>query len=282
MPARRPRSTSCGCTPASCSRSTRSSAASSRAASPSTRRPCARRGTRPSSAVLAEATLRARAELDADRRPAGRHSEHLGFMLAELQFLQRAYPGSDMVSAAPAPTRLAIGERPRPKRGEELRARAWAAAASVVDPELPVLTIDDLGILRDVAIADDGTVEVAITPTYSGCPAMDGHRARGRVRARARRHRRCAGADGALAGLDHRLDVRRTAARKLQGLRHRAAGRRRRRGARCSASRRVACPHCGSADTEQARRVRLDRLQGAVAMHELPRAVRPFQVHLIR
>jgi ring-1,2-phenylacetyl-CoA epoxidase subunit PaaD len=49
--------------------------------------------------------------------------------------------------------------------------RARAAAASVTDPELPPLTIDDLGILRHVCI-DNGTVEVSITPTYSGCPAM--------------------------------------------------------------------------------------------------------------
>lgn len=52
-----------------------------------------------------------------------------------------------------------------------LRERAWAAAAAVTDPELPVLTIADLGVLREVTEAD-GAVEVAITPTYSGCPAM--------------------------------------------------------------------------------------------------------------
>ena len=39
-------------------------------------------------------------------------------------------------------------------------------------PEIPVLTIADLGVLRDVAV-NDGRVEVAITPTYSGCPAMN-------------------------------------------------------------------------------------------------------------
>ena len=52
-----------------------------------------------------------------------------------------------------------------------LRERAWAAAAGVVDPEIPVLTIEDLGILREVLVDGDG-VEVRITPTYSGCPAM--------------------------------------------------------------------------------------------------------------
>jgi ring-1,2-phenylacetyl-CoA epoxidase subunit PaaD len=54
----------------------------------------------------------------------------------------------------------------------DLRQRAWDVAAQVVDPEIPVLTIADLGVLRDVAV-NDGCVEVAITPTYSGCPAMD-------------------------------------------------------------------------------------------------------------
>ena len=54
----------------------------------------------------------------------------------------------------------------------DLQQRAWDAAASVVDPEIPVLTIADLGVLRHVAVAGD-RVEVAITPTYSGCPAMN-------------------------------------------------------------------------------------------------------------
>jgi ring-1,2-phenylacetyl-CoA epoxidase subunit PaaD len=54
----------------------------------------------------------------------------------------------------------------------ELRQRSWNAAAQVVDPEIPVLTIADLGVLRDVVVSD-GHVEVSITPTYSGCPAMN-------------------------------------------------------------------------------------------------------------
>ena len=45
------------------------------------------------------------------------------------------------------------------------------AAGAVPDPEIPVLTLDDLGIVRDVRLAADGTVEVEITPTYTGCPA---------------------------------------------------------------------------------------------------------------
>jgi ring-1,2-phenylacetyl-CoA epoxidase subunit PaaD len=51
-------------------------------------------------------------------------------------------------------------------------ALAWSTAAAVMDPEVPVLTIDDLGILREVTVTDDG-VDVVVTPTYSGCPAMD-------------------------------------------------------------------------------------------------------------
>ena len=58
------------------------------------------------------------------------------------------------------------------EREADLRRRAWDAAAGVVDPEIPVLTIADLGVLRDVAV-HDGRIEVAITPTYSGCPAMN-------------------------------------------------------------------------------------------------------------
>jgi len=42
----------------------------------------------------------------------------------------------------------------------------------VRDPEIPILTIADLGVLRDVSVDDDGGVTVVITPTYSGCPAM--------------------------------------------------------------------------------------------------------------
>ena len=43
--------------------------------------------------------------------------------------------------------------------------------AAVVDPEIPVLTIEDLGILRSIEY-EAGTAVVTITPTYSGCPAM--------------------------------------------------------------------------------------------------------------
>lgn len=81
--------------------------------------------------------------------------------------------------------------RPAPAAAlDELR----ALAASVTDPEMPMLTLADLGVLRGVR-EEDGTAVVTITPTYSGCPAMAtmrddlvhrladaGHRARVEVR----------------------------------------------------------------------------------------------------
>lgn len=51
------------------------------------------------------------------------------------------------------------------------RADPRAVAGAVADPEMPMLTLADLGVLREVTVEDD-TVTVAITPTYSGCPAM--------------------------------------------------------------------------------------------------------------
>lgn len=47
-----------------------------------------------------------------------------------------------------------------------------AAIAPLADPEIPVVSLAELGILRDVRTGDDGVAEVVITPTYSGCPAM--------------------------------------------------------------------------------------------------------------
>ena len=52
-----------------------------------------------------------------------------------------------------------------------LQARAWDAAASVPDPEVPCVTVADLGILRSVDIDADGVAVARVTPTYSGCPA---------------------------------------------------------------------------------------------------------------
>jgi ring-1,2-phenylacetyl-CoA epoxidase subunit PaaD len=50
--------------------------------------------------------------------------------------------------------------------------RVHALLETVTDPEVPVLTVTDLGIIREVRLDDEGVVTVVITPTYSGCPAM--------------------------------------------------------------------------------------------------------------
>lgn len=52
------------------------------------------------------------------------------------------------------------------------REHAYAIARTVTDPELPMLTLEDLGVLRDLEVTETGAVVVGITPTYSGCPAM--------------------------------------------------------------------------------------------------------------
>ncbi|WP_153099195.1 1,2-phenylacetyl-CoA epoxidase subunit PaaD [Paraburkholderia hayleyella] len=51
-------------------------------------------------------------------------------------------------------------------------AHVWAVLETVPDPEIPVVSLRELGILRDVRRAADGALEIVITPTYSGCPAI--------------------------------------------------------------------------------------------------------------
>jgi ring-1,2-phenylacetyl-CoA epoxidase subunit PaaD len=55
--------------------------------------------------------------------------------------------------------------------GRDLLRRAFLAAAAVPDPEIPCVTVADLGILRSVEI-EDGVAVARLTPTYSGCPAV--------------------------------------------------------------------------------------------------------------
>ncbi|HEY7580544.1 MAG TPA: 1,2-phenylacetyl-CoA epoxidase subunit PaaD [Acetobacteraceae bacterium] len=127
-----------------------------------------------------------------------------------------------------------------------LRERAVTALEAVTDPEIPVLTIDDLGILRDVSV-DGDTVDVTITPTYSGCPAMnmirlDIETALARAGVKARVHTRLSPAwttdwlsDAArrkLAAFGVAPPEHAASRRALFGEEH------------------PACPRCGSADTE--------------------------------
>lgn len=57
-------------------------------------------------------------------------------------------------------------------RSQRLEAQVWLWLEEVADPEIPVLSVVDLGIVRDVRAGDDG-VEVDVAPTYSGCPATE-------------------------------------------------------------------------------------------------------------
>ena len=69
-------------------------------------------------------------------------------------------------------TRAIIADARLADLEDSRREAAWRIAGAVADPEIPVLSIADLGVLREVNLID-GAIEVAITPTYSGCPAMN-------------------------------------------------------------------------------------------------------------
>jgi ring-1,2-phenylacetyl-CoA epoxidase subunit PaaD len=59
----------------------------------------------------------------------------------------------------------------------EAEQRVWALLADVPDPEIPILSLTDLGIVRYVRHSVEGRLEVGLTPTYSGCPATEAIRA---------------------------------------------------------------------------------------------------------
>ncbi len=74
----------------------------------------------------------------------------------------------------PTPQRRArIGrERPAVRLSGPGAERIAEIAGAVPDPELPMISLANLGVLRAVDVADDGHITVTITPTYSGCPAL--------------------------------------------------------------------------------------------------------------
>lgn len=135
----------------------------------------------------------------------------------------------------------------------ELLTKAWEIAAAVPDPELPALTVADLGILREIAF-DSGRLIVYLTPTYSGCPAL--HDMRREVASR-------------LAAAGFAAEVRALLSPPWSTVLITADGRRKLAEAGISPPRFVArtdgpvpltlfasgppvsCPRCGSADTER-------------------------------
>jgi len=60
-----------------------------------------------------------------------------------------------------------------PSNDEQRLSRTWTALASVEDPEIPTLSIVDLGLIRSVELKPGGTLEVGLSPTYVGCPATE-------------------------------------------------------------------------------------------------------------
>ncbi|MFA1549789.1 1,2-phenylacetyl-CoA epoxidase subunit PaaD [Actinomadura chokoriensis] len=136
-------------------------------------------------------------------------------------------------------------------------ASAREVAETVTDPELPMLTLAELGVLREVT-ESTGRVEVTITPTYTGCPALDAMRADLRSR--------LAGAGYADVRVRTVLDppwttdwISESGRRKLReaGIAPPGTAPRRAPGPiplTLGPTRRVHCPHCGSADTVEVSR----------------------------
>ncbi|MEY9967185.1 ring-1,2-phenylacetyl-CoA epoxidase subunit PaaD [Streptacidiphilus sp. MAP12-16] len=134
--------------------------------------------------------------------------------------------------------------------------RAREVAEAVTDPELPMLTLADLGVLREVTVGADGAVTAGITPTYSGCPALAemraaldaGLRAAGFTEVRIRTvldppwSTDWITPEGRRKLIEHGIAPPGSAPRRASGpvpltLSPTRAP--------------VACPHCGSADTEE-------------------------------
>ncbi|MFD9880355.1 1,2-phenylacetyl-CoA epoxidase subunit PaaD [Streptomyces alboflavus] len=76
--------------------------------------------------------------------------------------------GRSVPTAPTAPAESATAPAPT-----ALEARLHALAGSVPDPELPVLSLAELGVLRSVRVGASGHVDVELTPTYTGCPAIE-------------------------------------------------------------------------------------------------------------
>src|SRR5699024_3731207 len=85
------------------------------------------------------------------------------------------HPAGDAIPRPPLP-RCCMVTRAELRPTDPASAQVWDLAARVPDPEVPVLTIEDVGVLREARVSENG-VHVVLTPTYSGCPAIDQMRA---------------------------------------------------------------------------------------------------------
>jgi ring-1,2-phenylacetyl-CoA epoxidase subunit PaaD len=128
-------------------------------------------------------------------------------------------------------------------------AEVRAVAAQVPDPELPVLTIGDLGVLRGVRVGSDGRVEVDVTPTWSGCPAVEAIRAD--VLARLAEHGWRASVRVVLAPAWSSDEITADGRRALLEYGVAPPGPARPAGGPVPVALAVRCPQCGSADTRE-------------------------------
>ncbi len=127
--------------------------------------------------------------------------------------------------------------------------QVWAALAEIPDPEIPVISLVDLGVVKDVDV-EDGTVRIDFTPTFMGCPALDVDAARDGGEGRgARREARGPRRPRRLLvdRRDHAGGPREAPRRRLRAARS-ATRRASSSSSSCSAAFR--CPYCGSTDTK--------------------------------
>ena len=173
-------------------------------------------------AVLAEATLTRPGETFVRKGgKQGVHTEHFGRLLAEMQFLQRAYPGCELVMRTRA---FAIATRRSRMRRRRVPLEAvWEALRDVPDPEIPVVSIVELGIVRGVDV--DG--RHAPRARHADLLGLSGDRRdpRGHRQRAARHRRRRTSRSRSRSSPAWTTDwIAPEAKEKLRGLRHRAAG----------------------------------------------------------
>ena len=146
----------------------------------------------------------------------------------------------------------AVANESSPFTADEIAAAIWTALGDVVDPEIPVVSIVELGIVRDVA-CDARECVVTLTPTYSGCPAMrviesDVQAAVARVTDRPLR------IDTALAPAWSTDWIAPEARHKLAAAGIAPAGQARTPSGVAALREAIRCPHCGSVATQEVAR----------------------------
>ena len=216
------------------------------------------------------------------RRPgaAGRAAVPQHRQVGPAQRAPRLHPGRDAAPAARLSRRRVVSLAAVGSRLEQ----AWAVLDRVLDPEVPVVSVRDLGIVRDVLESDERPDRRRHADLLR-LPGDRGDRGEHRRRARGRGPRPGAGRDAPRAGLDHRLDEREGPAPAAR-LRHRAARPGGRAGDGAAALRAAAAadgaglPALREPADRAALRVRRHRLQGALALPRLRRAVRALQADL--